>query len=180
MTVPMKCRECVCCKNGGPHALTAERLSNILSNRTNDMIIMDTPNQVAELVDFDNVTGVDYHIIAMSEGEMKFVFVTDHHGLFSPLHAKDVMGKKVAEALPKYWFSMLGRYYKSTLTGKYKTAMLLKVGMIRLLHTFPIRDKCDNVIGAMILILPPSSKFQAGLEEVDEHVDVYPDGQEMK
>lgn len=141
---------------------------------------METPNQVAELVDFDDVCDVDYHIITMSEGVMRYVFVTDSHGIFSPMSLRDVLGKTVVEALPKYWYGMLNPYYRQALLGKYKTAMLMKLGMIRLLHTFPIRDKCDNIIGAMIMILPPSTRFQAGLEEVDEHIDVYPDSQAMQ
>jgi hypothetical protein len=182
MTVPMRCKECACCRTTSTSAsggLSAERISQIMSNRTRDMMIMETPNQVSELVDFDDAALVEYHLITMSEGEMKYIFVTDKQGIFSPLSAKDVIGKKVVEALPKYWYGMLSRYYMYALRGKYKTAMLMKVGMIRLLHTFPIRDKCDNVIGALVLILPPSVRFQAGLEEVDEHVDVYPDQQSM-
>jgi len=181
MSMPMKCRECSCYKiSRSKTGLSAARISEILEKRTEDMVIMETPNQVAELVDMDDVAEVDYHIVTMYEGTMRYTFVTDRIGIFSPMDKSKVIGKEVSEVLSKYWFGMLNRYYVKALRGKHETALLMKIGLIRLLHTFPIRDRCDNVIGAMVLILPPSSRFQAGLEDVDEHVDVYPTSQHME
>ncbi len=174
MNVPMRCRECTCYKASNKTGLSAARISEILEQRTHDMVIMETPNQVSELVDMDDVLEVDYHIVTMYEGVLTYVFVTDRTGIFAPLDKSAILGKPVENVLSKYWFGMLNRYYVKALRGKHETALLMKLGMIRLLHTFPIRDRCENVIGAMVLIMPPSSRFQAGLEEADEHVDVYP------
>jgi hypothetical protein len=180
MSVPMKCKDCSCYRAGGNEGLSAERLSHILSNRTKDIVLIDTPNQVNELVDWEDVADIDYHIVAMSEGIMKFAYVTDRHGIFSPLLPEQVIGMDVVEALPNYWYGMLKRYYIQTLEGRFKTAMLMKIGMIRLVHTFPMKDKKGQIIGALIMILPPSIRFQAGLEEIGHEERTVPISQVME
>jgi len=180
MSVPMRCKECACIRSTPPPSTvppegtinTAERPSKILSIKNRDIVIIDIPHhEVTSLVDFDDVTDIDIHMVSYHEKVIKYIYVTDHHGLFSPLHVTEVIGKDISLALPKYWYALLNPYYTGMLTkGTIFKKVVMKPGMMRLLHTFPIRDRCDNIIGGILMLIPPSPLFQTEVEEVNEPV----------